>query len=170
MPNESEVTFTITGKANTWLGIGLGVIDMVNADMIIVQFKTGNEYTLMDAWSTMNGAVPQEDTALSGKNDLTGIKANNDANGNPTVTFTRKLNTGDSKDYILKTGTSTNIILAWGNGTIKDHGSNVKKDTFTLTAPTTNITPSAPSASTSSSTLQLNFFFILLISITILLF
>jgi hypothetical protein len=78
------------------MGYGVG---MINTDMNIVEFSAGN-YKLTDAYSTATVA-PSADTQLGGSDSLTNAKYSKATNGNPQLTFERKLNTGDSKDKVL---------------------------------------------------------------------
>jgi hypothetical protein len=157
MTSADTVQITFTGKPNTWMGIALCAKDMNNADMIIVTFKaSATDFTVWDAWSTQNGVPPQQDTSQGGQNSLTGSSGAS-TNGLPTVTVSRKLDTGDPKDCKLTVGTAIKMAMAWGNGNMADHGSNTKTGTFTLTAPaassgTTGSTIGTPSATTAAPT------------------
>ncbi len=92
--NQGYLAFGITNQA------GGG---MTNSDMWIGRV-TGGTMTVSDYWSANQG-TPTLDTVQS----LTATSGSR-VGGNTTMFFTRLLNTGDSKDYVIKPGLTECIV------------------------------------------------------------
>ena len=114
--NASDVTVTLVGPDDRWLGLGFGVDSMTN-DGDIISFDSSG---LNDRRFIGVGSVPPTDTQ-----DWT-IVSNNTAGGERTLVVTRGLSGSDSTDYTFDPA-DTNILLVWarGNGTLdfSNHGS-----------------------------------------------
>ena len=96
-----EVILYINKKSSPgWLSFGLGNSGMINMDVIVVEFQN-KSYKLFDKWSKTYG-LPSCDTDLGGKYDLTDEKFTLSSNGVYSVSFKRKLNTGDKFDNIIE--------------------------------------------------------------------
>ncbi|MFT5861609.1 MAG: hypothetical protein ACI828_000251 [Flavobacteriales bacterium] len=114
--NASDVTVTLVGPDDRWLGLGFGVDSMTN-DGDIISFDSSG---LNDRRFIGVGSMPPTDTQ-----DWT-IVSNNTAGGERTLVVTRGLSGSDSTDYTFDPA-DTNILLVWarGNGTLdfSNHGS-----------------------------------------------
>jgi hypothetical protein len=113
------VKFEITGKNSTWIGLGYGKV-MLNTDMHVINFGDNGNYEATDRYS-FGYREPVLDTKLNGTDDLENISLSINSNGDPVVTYFRKLNTSDKYDYIFTPYTNASLIIAWGNGTISFH-------------------------------------------------
>lgn len=114
----SEVTLTLIGPSDRWLGIGFGASSMTsNKDVVIF---TGSELT--DRTFIGIGSIP----TLDNNQDWT-VSSNEITSGKRTLVATRALNTGETNDYIFSTSdTSINLVWARGNDTtfnLEYHGS-----------------------------------------------
>lgn len=114
--NASDVTVTLVGPDDRWLGLGFGVDSMTN-DGDIISFDSSG---LNDRRFIGVGSMPPTDTQ-----DWT-IVSNNTAGGERTLIVTRGLSGSDTTDYTFDPA-DTNILLVWarGNGTLdfSNHGS-----------------------------------------------
>eukprot|EP00128_Syssomonas_multiformis_P018368 Colp12_sorted_trinity150504_noHs@4929 len=80
-------------------------------NIIVFCTMTGGAADITDRKST-GYFEPAKDTAAGGTNDVTGTSAVV-SGSNIVYTFTRKLDTGDAADKVIKAG-ATNIIVALG--------------------------------------------------------
>jgi hypothetical protein len=114
--NASDVTVTLVGPDDRWLGLGFGV-DSMTTDGDIISFDSSG---LNDRRFIGVGSLPPTDTQ-----DWT-IVSNNTAGGERTLVVTRGLSGSDATDYTFDP-TDSNILLVWarGNGTLdfSNHGS-----------------------------------------------
>jgi hypothetical protein len=119
-----SIVFQMIGNSYTAFGIGSG---MTNAD-IVVSFTQSNGQRYVRDYYTPTPGSPRLDTDNGGTDDLTNTFIASDGWGQPSKTwFTRKLNTGDSKDNVIVNGTN-NFIYAFGEegiaGQLQYHGPN----------------------------------------------
>jgi hypothetical protein len=106
---DSDITAGIVfTQANTFFGVGFGT-GMIGADMWIFQID-GSAVTAGDYMATEH-AKPSSDVAQGGTNDVTVLGYNIEAD-KTTVKVKRALNTGDSKDKVIKAG-STSMVWAY---------------------------------------------------------
>ena len=122
----SEVKLTLTGPADRWLGLGLGVNSMTSGEDVVV-YSGGTSTNTLGTISdrTFNGinVTPSLDGAMQNWNLIT-----NDITtqaGDRILVATRGLNTGVDNDYVFSlTDTSINLVWARGNGTLSlsNHG------------------------------------------------
>lgn len=125
---DSTITMGVRWKTGGYIGIGFGN-SMTNTDMIIIE-KSNSAITAKDYFSK-GQQPPQEDTSLSGKNDITVISfLLDDGSGNSIVKFNRKLNTGDPNDFVISQKETTMIYGYSSSSTLNYHGAN--KATFTV--------------------------------------
>lgn len=114
--NASDVTVTLVGPDDRWLGLGFGVQSMTNNGDIISYDSSG----LNDRRFIGVGSTPPTDTQ-----DWS-IVSNNTAGGERTLVATRGLTGSDATDYTFDPS-DTSILLVWarGNGTLdfSNHGS-----------------------------------------------
>ena len=109
----TKIQFTITASSSGWVGFGYGTC-MWSNDMFVIE-ASGGTGTISDM--TMSGhSYPNMDTV----NDYT-LTTSTSGSTN-TYVVTRLLSDGDSKDYQFSSGT-TNIVYAWGSGSMSNHGS-----------------------------------------------
>lgn len=113
--NATDVTVTLVGPDDRWLGLGFGVQSMTNNGDIISYDSSG----LNDRRFIGVGSLPPTDTQ-----DWS-IVSNNTAAGERTLVVTRGLSGSDSTDYTFDPNDS-DILLVWarGNGTLdfSNHG------------------------------------------------
>ena len=114
--NASDVTVTLEGPDDRWLGLGFGVQSMTNNGDIISYDSSG----LNDRRFIGVGSTPPTDTQ-----DWS-IVSNTTAGGVRTLVTTRGLTGSDATDYTFDPS-DTSILLVWaiGNGTLNfsNHGS-----------------------------------------------
>jgi hypothetical protein len=119
-----NVLFSMFGNSYTAFGIGT---DMINADIWMGWIGHDGQGYVQDYYSTQFGS-PSLDTEIGGTNDLENIFIHSDGFGAPLqIWFSRKLNTGDSKDKNFVQG-PMNFIYAFGEegipGQLQYHGAN----------------------------------------------
>lgn len=112
----AEVTLTMVGPADVWLGVGINAQSMAypNRDVVIYSSSGLRDYYLTGSYST-----PSIDN-----NDWTTLS--NTTSGNVrTIVAKRPSNTGQSTDYVFTSSTeSVPFIWAKGNGlSLSYHGS-----------------------------------------------
>ena len=89
---------------------------MANSQLYIAYKTSNGQFTVKSAHTT-DHAVPTFDA----QQNLAFISGYRD-NSKTVVTFKRKLNTGNSKDKILRQGVATDLIWAYGDSdTLKHH-------------------------------------------------
>lgn len=114
--NASDVTVTLEGPDDRWLGLGFGVQSMTNNGDIISYDSSG----LNDRRFIGVGATPPTDTQ-----DWS-VVSNTTAGGVRTLVTTRGLTGSDATDYTFDPS-DTSILLVWarGNSTLdfSGHGS-----------------------------------------------
>ena len=69
-------------------------------DVFVAEFRDDNTYSLYDQWSA-DYSQPANDVALGGKYDFSNLQYNY-VNGLRTLSFERKLNTGDKFAEIIR--------------------------------------------------------------------
>ncbi|KAL1416553.1 hypothetical protein MTO96_027778, partial [Rhipicephalus appendiculatus] len=143
------ITFHVRAVAalNTWTAFGLSGADdksqMVHADVAVISIIPPNnkvvvaDYFLTDRVQCTGSSGVCSDTAQSGTNDLT-VKSSSFANGIVDVVYSRKLDTGDSKDKAINAQGPTAVVAAQGplneaqTDVVLYHTMIVTKDTVTL--------------------------------------
>ncbi|XP_049267093.1 protein Skeletor, isoforms B/C-like [Rhipicephalus sanguineus] len=119
------ITFNVRAVAalNMWTAFGLSGADdksmMEGADVAVISvIPPNNKVTVEDYYLTektqcsgKDGVCP--DTVQSGTNDLT-VKSATFANGIVDVVYSRKLDTGDAKDKVIKAQGQTAVVAAQG--------------------------------------------------------
>ena len=125
----SEVTLTLIGPSDRWLGLGFGVSSMTSGGDVVIF----NGTALTDRTFGGIGVLPTPDS----NQDWT-ITFNDVSGGVRTLTATRALDTGEANDYVFSTSdTSINLVWARGNGSfnlVYHGGSNrgITSSAFTL--------------------------------------
>ncbi|PRP83649.1 glucooligosaccharide oxidase [Planoprotostelium fungivorum] len=99
-----------------WIAIGWNdKAGMAGADMVVGWVSSGKKRqsttVIMDSYASAN-AQPDIDTNVGGKNDILLTSSTQDAS-TTTITFRRKLKTGDSKDHDIPEG---NVYLLYAYG------------------------------------------------------
>ncbi len=122
------------------MGFGLGNNEMIDMDVMVAEFYGNKTYRLYDMWSSKNGK-PSNDTVLNGNYDLTDVQYSF-VNEMHTLSFVRKLNTGDRFDniiekviyYLYQPVQDKKFHYAWGdNKAFGYHSNNVGSSTFSIT-------------------------------------
>ena len=94
---------------------------MSGADLFIIRKDTS---TLEDYYASDN-ELPPLDTSANGINNLS-LLSHTDDDENFITVFTRKLNTGDPNDIVLRTGARYIVLYAYGevlNGELQEEDS-----------------------------------------------
>ena len=149
--NESQQTITFTLDVATlgWVGIGFSSDGrMLNSDSIICYIDKSQKCICTDRYSN-SYSTPPTDTLLGGKDDLTDISGKYE-NGRTSVSFTRKLDTGDKYDYAIKKGIDVNVLFSYRidgnpdseNGVFNKHSKAGGKKLILYEIPNSNITDS----------------------------
>jgi hypothetical protein len=105
-----RIAFSLPGTA--WVGLGVGA-SMTPADIVFGWVNGDGTFNVGDRWSFSN--YPHLDEAVGGTNDISNVYAEQ-VNGITTIWFTRKLNTGDSRDQIIYKNAVTNFIYGFQSG------------------------------------------------------
>mmetsp|Transcript_33377 Transcript_33377/g.37912 ORF Transcript_33377/g.37912 Transcript_33377/m.37912 type:complete len:211 (+) Transcript_33377:388-1020(+) len=115
---DSEVVeFTMRAKTIGWMGLGFGSTTKTSSDMIYGYVADGGGILLVDAHGDSTNQ-PVKDTSQ----DFTLVSRFIDSgNGTTEIVFRRKLNTGDSDDYVFKFGNEVDFIWAYSNTNTKSH-------------------------------------------------
>ncbi|KAH8027598.1 hypothetical protein HPB51_007148 [Rhipicephalus microplus] len=156
-----NITFSVRAVAapNTWTAFGLSGADdksqMVNADVAVISIIPPNnkivvdDYFLTDRVQCSGRAGVCPDTAQSGTNDLK-VKSSSFANGIVDVVYSRKLDTGDSKDKAINSRGPMAVVAAQGplneaqTDIVLYHTMVVTKYTVTLEFARTNAARNCP--------------------------
>ena len=146
------IYFGIIGYTSGWIAIGIDPSSvMKDADMYFGFVDNGQEIA-KDAYSTGTYGPHPEDTELGGSNDILSFGVSEES-GKTIFEFSRKLNTGDNYDKVLK-DEGTNFIWALGSGDdwTKKHDVGVGAFTINLYSKQTNtiLEPSTSQKGTSS--------------------
>ncbi len=119
--DNTDVTITLIGPSDLWLGLGFGVDSMTNGGDVITHDSTGfNDRQFLGI-----GIPPTTDTQ-----DWT-VVSNDVASGVRTLVVTRSLTGSDATDFTFD-DTASSILLVWAHGdgtdTLSYHGANNKND------------------------------------------
>lgn len=125
--NDAEFLYmALKGNTTGWLSVGFEPEEwMKNADMIIGFVENGKAIVL-DEYSTGNYGPHVSDTELSGTYDLLEY-GGTEQNGQTTIEFKRKLNTGDKFDKAFVSGQKVSIIWAMADADVDQQKHNVAK-------------------------------------------
>lgn len=119
--DDTDVTVTLIGPDDLWLGLGFGVDSMTNGGDVITHDSSGfNDRQFLGV-----GTAPTTDTQ-----DWT-VVTNNVMSGVRQLTVTRPLAGSDATDFTFD-DTATSIMLVWAHGDGTDnlsyHGANNRND------------------------------------------
>lgn len=104
----------ISAKTTGWVAIGLGSKQaMDKADIIFCRVLDSGKVDVTDTFSTGPYGPHPPDTELGGTSDILS-KEGIEKNGITTVTFSRRLNTGDNYDKKIPKDGKLKIIWAYG--------------------------------------------------------
>lgn len=107
------ILMALRAKTIGYIALGIDPEDkMKNADMILCFVKDNQAYAV-DMFSTGLFGPHPEDVKQGGTNDIITV-GGIEKDGITTVEFKRKLNTGDSKDKVIRLG-DNKILWATGN-------------------------------------------------------
>ncbi len=107
------IYFAIESTAKGWVSIGFEPTKiMANADMVFGII--GDKVQAVDAYSTGQFGPHPADTDQGGKDSLLAFAGKRSAGG-VVFEFSRKLDTGDSKDKPIIVGKELKLIWAWSN-------------------------------------------------------
>ncbi len=122
----TEVTLTLVGPADRWMGVGFDVSSMTGGEDVVIYSggsSTDTAGTLTDRTFNGIGVIPSLDANQQDWNLIT-----NDITtqaGARILVATRVLNTGVDNDHVFSlSDTSINLVWARGNGTLSlgNHG------------------------------------------------
>lgn len=119
---EKEIEFTMIGKTNGWLGIGLNEDtrpSMPGSDMYIGWVSQAGSHQIITDRKAGGRVEPTLDTENGGNNDAI-IHHGEETEGYTQIVFTRPLITGDKEDIEIKDKT---INLLWAIG--KEDGDDI---------------------------------------------
>jgi hypothetical protein len=109
---EQTITFTLDVATTGWIGLGFSKDGkMLNADLIMCYINKSNQAQCSDRFAN-SYMTPPTDVSLGGKDDLINISGSI-MSGRTMINFTRKMNTGDKWDYIIKKDESVNVLFAY---------------------------------------------------------
>ncbi len=114
----TQVTLTMEGPDDVWLGVGFGVSSMTNGGDIVSYDNVGTGFN--DRVFSGIGAFPITDTQ-----DWT-LQINTISGGTRTVVATRNLTGSDSNDFTFSNNLSS-LNIVWGRGfslVMSNHGIN----------------------------------------------
>lgn len=97
------VRLALKAKTNGYLAIGFEPSERMKDADIILGFVKEGKASVADMFSTGPTGPHPPDEQQGGKNDVTAFGGSN-KDGVTIVEFERKLNTGDAKDKVIKTG------------------------------------------------------------------
>ena len=105
-PVAGTISFVFNSRATGWSSLGLGSLSMTRSDTTTCWFLSSGALVCRDEWSSRHSQpaldTSQDLTALSGEFNTT----------NRVFAWTRKLDTGDSKDYKIVLGSPVDVIVA----------------------------------------------------------
>ncbi|RKO83718.1 hypothetical protein BDK51DRAFT_31110, partial [Blyttiomyces helicus] len=116
MTNNPAITFTIKSNSTGWFGFGLG--DNMNSPADIYLCIPGPEelfWTVQDSYST-DFVAPKADILVGGTDDIFDIEdlTSTQTGSKRVLRFTRYLNTGDTRDIVIESGTMP-LLFAYGD-------------------------------------------------------
>lgn len=111
--NASEATFELTMNATGWAAVGFGG-GMNQTDMVVCWIDAAGTAHAVDSFGTGHHA-PQADTSLGGTDDVKVLGGSRNG-GSMTVSFQRRLVTGDKFDFPMNASGAFNLVYAWHNG------------------------------------------------------
>ncbi len=104
----------LSAKTTGWVGIGFNPTKgMKDANFILGYVKKG-KVKLRDDYGTSE-RTHSKDTKDGGQENFTNA-AGKEANGTTEISFTIPLDSGDSKDNVIKPDGETTVLLAYGAG------------------------------------------------------
>jgi hypothetical protein len=125
--NDAEFLYmALKGNTTGWLSVGFEPSEwMKNADMII-GFVENSQTIVLDEFSIGNYGPHVPDTELGGTNDILEY-GGKEKDGQITIEFKRKMNTGDKFDKAFNTGQKVSIIWALADTDADQQKHNVAK-------------------------------------------
>ncbi len=109
---DSNISVKLGAPTTGWVAIGFDPTSRMKDANIIIGYVENGEVFMRDDYGSATTAH-EADTAAGGTDDLTN-KSGTENNGTTEIAFTMPLNSGDSRDRVLKEGTSYTIIMAYG--------------------------------------------------------
>jgi hypothetical protein len=113
--DETDLTIKVDLDVKTtgWVGFGLSKEgQMSNSDTVMCYYSTSQSKAVcVDGWADSRNAPPS-DESLGGVDNLSEVSGSV-ADGTTKISFTRKLDTGDSKDLAIEKGKEMNVIFSY---------------------------------------------------------
>ena len=111
-PTEKLIRFELDVKTSGWVGIGISPTGkMLDADIYLGYVKKDGTVELSDRIG-IGHKLPVLDSTLGGTNDVVDVTGSIQ-NGRTSISFTRKLVTGDEYDLDINVGVAYNLIFAF---------------------------------------------------------
>jgi hypothetical protein len=105
------ITFKLDVATKGWFGVGFSNDGyMPNSDVIMCYIDSNGKPVVVDAFARSRN-VPDADTSLGTTSDINNVSGSI-SNGRSVIQFSRKLDTGDKYDYIIKKDQSVQVIIA----------------------------------------------------------
>ncbi len=136
---EGNLDIKLTAKTTGWVGIGFNPSKgMKDADFIIGYVKNGTAKARDDfGVSERKHSSDKKSGGVSNITNLTG----SETNGTTEIAFTIPLNSGDSKDTVIKPEGETTVLLSYGAGRDSFLSKHQFKKTLNVNLTTANISP-----------------------------
>eukprot|EP00357_Protocruzia_adherens_P031556 CAMPEP_0115041448 /NCGR_PEP_ID=MMETSP0216-20121206/45527_1 /TAXON_ID=223996 /ORGANISM="Protocruzia adherens, Strain Boccale" /LENGTH=1350 /DNA_ID=CAMNT_0002423075 /DNA_START=139 /DNA_END=4191 /DNA_ORIENTATION=+ len=115
LSSDSQSATWVIKSTGKWAGVGFGATSMSSADVAYGTITDG--VPVVKDTKTSGHKVPADDTT----NNITNVLGTNTDSG-IVLQFDRKLNTGDSEDFVIPLDTSFDIIWAFGDTFGSAHG------------------------------------------------
>ncbi len=115
----SVINLSLTGPSKGFMGFGFGDSPMTNVDLWVARLTDKGAPEVIDAFSpSFNPAPDERSDVIPGSVSLAPA-----GDGLHTITFSRKLVTGDPQDYAIVRGDPTPVFFALGGShTLAYHG------------------------------------------------
>jgi len=108
----SQIRIELDVKTTGWIGFGLSSKgQMADSDVYLCYVKKDGTAIVQDGYAS-GRYRPKLDVELGGTSDVTEVKGSI-VNGRTQISFTRKLDTGDKNDFLIKIGLAMNVIFSY---------------------------------------------------------
>ena len=109
----STISVKVSAPTSGWVAVGFDPTSRMKDANIVIGYVENGEVFIRDDYGSATTAH-EADTEAGGTDNLTN-KSGTETNGTTEIAFTMPLDSGDSRDRILKEGTSYTIIMAYGS-------------------------------------------------------
>ena len=109
----STISVKVSAPTSGWVAVGFDPTSRMKDANIVIGYVENGEVFIRDDYGSATTAH-EADTAAGGTDNLSNTSGT-ETNGTTEIAFTMPLDSGDSRDRILKEGTSYTIIMAYGS-------------------------------------------------------